>query len=125
MSDHNHPETINRDYIRLLQVMRRFVREEFSVSIRMTQDDAIELLLHYAGQSRNPVLQEMAKELRSFTRNEPVQEPAERAQSGVRLRYYRGAAIPMETEPRASEDVAPRKPSTGGGKRIYRGRVVD
>ena len=53
MSELKHPNEINRDYIRLLQAMCRFVREEFSVSIRMTQEDAIDLLLHFAGQSSN------------------------------------------------------------------------
>ena len=52
MSQHSHPSNINRDYIRLLQVMRRFVKEEFAVTIRMTQEDAVEQLLYHAGISK-------------------------------------------------------------------------
>lgn len=127
MSELNHPASINRDYIRLLQVMRRFVREEFAVSIRMTQEDAIEQLLHYAGESRNHVLQEMARELEEFTDNtsaEDVQE--EQAEGGAKVRYYRGAAIVVEEEDEKNAQAAAAEPKQppSGGKKIYRGRVV-
>lgn len=129
MPDLSHPTSINRDYIRLLQVMRRFVKEEFAVSIRMTQDDAIEQLLHYAEQSRNHVLQEMAKELQEFTRDEAGDESSvdESQEQTGNVRYYRGAAIVVDEEPAspAAPQQEENKAKPGGSKKIYRGRVVN
>jgi hypothetical protein len=116
----DHPTTINRDYIRLLQVMRRFIREEFTCDIRMTQKDAIEQLLHYAEHSRNHVLQEMGKELQEFVHQLPVVEENHAA----RVRYYRGAAVAINTdrhEIRETDVTA----APQGQKRIYRGQVID
>jgi len=126
MSELTHPSTINRDYIRLLQVMRRFVKEEFAITIHMTQEDAVDQLLHYAALSRNHVLQEMAKELRSFV-HIPEQEPqTENAgEHGTTVRYYRGAEI---IEEHSSPDATPEQEQETAGKqkkRIYRGQVVD
>jgi hypothetical protein len=120
VSEPKHPEQINRDYIRLLQVMRRFVREEFSVAIRMTQEDAVPQLLHYAAESRNHVLQEMGKELREMTQGSP--DPAERpdARDGEQVRYYRGVAIggarPVAKAVNAEVKSRP--------TRVYRGQVI-
>lgn len=125
MSELSHPDRINRDYIRLLQVMRRFVKEEFAVSIRMTQDDAITLLLDYADCSRNHVLQEMGKELREFTRREEIAAAEEDATANGNVRYYRGAAIVVEEDDDNPAPVpAAKKTEQNGGKKIYRGRVV-
>ncbi len=130
MSELKHPNEINRDYIRLLQVMRRFVKEEFSVAIRMTQEDAVEQLLLYADQSRNNVLQEMGKELREFafgpeTPAEAVEESS--AEEGVR--YYRGAPVVSHgdvSKAPEKETTPAEKPATQKSKptRVYRGRVV-
>lgn len=125
MSQQTHPTSIDRDYIRLLQAMRRFVREEFAVSIRMTQDDAIEQLLHYAGQSRNNVLQEMASELESYTHFEPesIDKESNSTESSEKVRYYRGVAIAVEEE--AETQAEESKASSSAPKRIYRGRVIE
>lgn len=120
MSNIDHPSSINRDYIRLLQVMRRFIREEFTCDIRMTQENAVEQLLHFAGQSRNHVLQEMGRELREFVQQLPVEE--ETGDSGRRVRYYRGAAIVIDDEQHTDETSAKPLPETP--KRIYRGQVI-
>lgn len=140
MSGLNHPSEINRDYIRLLQVMRRFVQEEFKVAIRMTQEDAVEQLLHYAGLSRNNVLQEMGNELREFTGGTIVTNSAEEAPADddKHIRYYRGVALAVEESATSATEVSataveeehalpppedsapqPKKPT-----RIYRGRAV-
>jgi hypothetical protein len=119
VSEPNHPEQINRDYIRLLQVMRRFVREEFSIAIRMTQEDAVPQLLHYAATSRNHVLQEMGKELKEMTQGSP--EPARpNARSGEQVRYYRGVAI-GGSKPVAKAGNAETKSRP---TRVYRGQVI-
>ena len=129
MSQPSHPASIDRDYIRLLQAMRRFVKEEFAVSLRMTQDDAIEQLLHYAGQSRNHVLQEMASELESYAGHmaeEPAANESNPGEPQGKVRYYRGAAIAVEQadeqnqEKESAERVSPSRP-----KKIYRGQVIN
>lgn len=129
MSELSHPDSINRDYIRLLQVMRRFVKEEFAVSIRMTQEDSIAQLLDYAERSRNHVLQEMGKELRDFTRREDAAAADEESMPHGNVRYYRGAAIATDEDEVSSAAPAPapavaKKVEQGNGKRIYRGRVI-
>lgn len=129
MSNIDHPSSINRDYIRLLQVMRRFVKEEFACDIRMSQEDALDQLLHFADRSRNHVLQEMGKELREFVQQLPeVTTEEEHDGSGRKVRYYRGAAIAVEEDddglPEASAPVE-KKPQPGNAKRVYRGQIID
>lgn len=117
MSQHSHPSNINRDYIRLLQVMRRFVKEEFAVTIRMTQEDAVEQLLYHAGISRNHVLREMALELRDFTADEQA-VPHAGSGGDEAVRYYRGATVAAD-----NADGQPERP--GRAKRVYRGQVIE
>lgn len=133
MSELNHPTSINRDYIRLLQVMRRFIKEEFAVTVSISQGDAIDQLLHYAEQSRNQVLQEMAKELQEFAHpeaagSEEKSESEERPKGKVR--YYRGAVIAVEDdddseEPSSMAETPTEKQKAPAPKKIYRGRVVE
>jgi len=130
VSELKHPNEINRDYIRLLQAMCRFVREEFSVSIRMTQEDAIDLLLHFAGQSSNNMLQEMGKELREFAYVPVTPEAAiaEELKGAEAVRYYRGAPVAgADDNGNASEKTKAEEPLKEKTKptRVYRGRVVN
>lgn len=125
MDQLNHPNQINRDYVRLLQAMRRFIKEEFSISIRMSQEDVITQLLHYGEQSRNSVLLEMSKELRELAYGpEPEAEQAteEKPQEGVR--YYRGAPVAdSKPAPEADTEEATSKEKRRP-TRVYRGQVV-
>lgn len=131
MAEVTHPNEINRDYIRLLQVMSRFIKEEFTLSIRMTQEDAVELLLHYAEQSRNSVLQEMGKELREFTYGPEAAEPAaaEPAAGEEGVRYYRGAPVAgsggsAKTPVKEKAPVEKAVPEKSKPTRVYRGQVI-
>ncbi len=121
MSNIDHPSSINRDYIRLLQAMRRFIREEFTTNIRMTQENAIEQLLHFSEQSRNRVLLEMGKELRELVQQLPIAEE-QSDYAGQKVRYYRGAAIAIDEEQHAKKIVATTLMESP--KRIYRGQVI-
>lgn len=132
MSELNHPNEINRDYVRLLQSMSRFIREEFSVSIRMTQSDAVEQLLHYAKQSENHVLQEMGKELIDITGiteqtpEHPTSEATTVEEGGVR--YYRGAPVAgskPETSQTADTPAAQVPKEKTKPVRVYRGQVIN
>lgn len=130
MTEPTHPNEINRDYIRLLQAMSRFIREEFSVSIRMTQEGAVEQLLQYAEQSRNSVLQEMGKELRELTYGPEPETPPEKTQAKEEeegVRYYRGAPVAGSGDAKSSakaEDKAEKAPVKNKPTRVYRGQVI-
>lgn len=134
MSDLHHPNEINRDYIRLLQAMSRFIKEEFALTIRMTQEDAVEQLLHYAEESRNSVLQEMGKELREFTYGpQPEEEEATGASHSNQeegVRYYRGAPVagsasPSQQADKSKESPAKADPAKNKTTRVYRGQIVN
>jgi len=111
--------------------MSRFIKEEFSLSIRMTQEDAVEQLLHYAEQSRNNVLQEMGKELREFTYGPEAAEPAaaEPAAGEEGVRYYRGAPVAgsghsAKTPVKEKAPAAKTAPEKSKPTRVYRGQVI-
>lgn len=124
MSESIHPNQINRDYVRLLQMMRRFVKEEFEVSIHINQDDAVSQLLHYSAQSQNPVLKEMAVELEGFTGQTPAPEQeATSPTEGEGVRYYRGVAIVDESAKKPAPD-AEKPEEKSRPTRVYRGRVI-
>lgn len=135
VSELNHPNEINRDYIRLLQSMSRFIREEFSVSIRMTQEDAVEQLLYYAELSTNHVLQEMGKELNEFAfrvtpQAETITATATASPSEEGGRYYRGVPVAdadhgNKTTAYASAEQAQTPKGRIKPVRVYRGQVIN
>ncbi|MBW6477190.1 MAG: hypothetical protein K0A95_08970 [Chromatiales bacterium] len=85
---------INRDYVRLLMVMHRFIKEAFNLSIRISDEDAPTQILKYGDKSRNHVLREMAIELRQMVK--PIQNGSS-AEPGAGndkiLRVYRGRPV--------------------------------
>jgi hypothetical protein len=118
MREQEQPSQIDRDYIRLLLVMRRFVREEYEIKIQISETGAIEKLLHYAGQSANVVLQEMGKELREILSHDSDDRTPATERT---VHYYRGIAQPVVTEsPQRKKEHLQEAPKT----RIYRGQVV-
>ena len=117
MSQQGEPSQIDRDYVRLLMVMRRFVRDEFDIKVAISEPDAAATLLEYAGRSRNEVLQEMGKELREILT--PVVEEKQSEASLEKVHYYRGVAQVVAT----SEEENTTSPPPAK-QRIYRGRVV-
>ena len=117
---------INRDYVRLLMVMRRFIKEEFNLSIRISDEDAPTRMLAYGDQSRNRVLREMAIELRQMVNPTPAETADEQTPppSTIPTARYRGAVVHrQEPGPRAEDKPGPK---SGGDKilRVYRGRPV-
>lgn len=125
MPDTSHPEQIDRDYVRLLQVMRRFVKQEFDVTIHINQDDVVSQLLHYAEQSTNHVLQEMGKELAEFTQHTPTTVDHDPQQEAEHVRYYRGAAIVDDRHKENSAAPAEQPKEKSRPTRVYRGQVVN
>ena len=113
MSHQGEPEQIDRDYVRLLMVMRRFVREEFDIKLAISEPDSATTLIDYADRSRNKVLQEMAKELRELLT--PAREEEER--SAEKVHYYRGVAqvVTSREESAAKQAPPPNSASTVNG----------
>lgn len=110
-ASYGEPAQINRDYVRLLMVMRRFIKEEFNQAIRISEEGAAARMLEYGEKSRNRVLREMAAELKGFVQPEPAQPTPPQAR-------YRGVAMAKET---GATDEAAKETAV---VRIYRGRPL-
>lgn len=128
---------LNRDYARLLLVMRKLIRNEFEVTIPLDRPETTILLLHYARRSADTMLHEMAKEL-----EELLAQPQQSATLGQahEAPRYRGAVIASpppnkaaHTEgvtwyrgvPMVGEEVVVPHREEKQAKRIYRGQVID
>jgi hypothetical protein len=102
---------LSRERVRLMLMMRRMVREEFGVTVLLSEEDAIEELLAFAARARNTLLRQMARELEALPATTPAAAPTEPA-----VLCYRGAPV------HASAAVPEAKPAEV--RRIYRGQVV-
>ena len=114
---------LSRDYARLLLVMRRMIREEFSVTVHLDEPDANDRLLGFAGRSENHMLKEMAAELASMLR-EQASRPDTSSNApgpGEEVAYYRGVPVRRE-KPRAAD---PAEHGSSATTRIYRGRKLE
>lgn len=110
---------LSRDFARLMLVMRRMIKQEFSVTIHLDSPDAGQELLAYARLSAQSMLKEMAIELETM-----LDETADHASPELakeppdRDVCYRGVpvnkAVAKEGDGMATEVAA----------RIYRGRRV-
>jgi hypothetical protein len=103
---------VSRELARLMLMMRRMIKEEFAVSIQLSDPAAADELLAFAERSRNTLLRQMARELEGHHRTsgaKPLRgEPAR----------YRGAAVRVQG---AAEKQS--KPATAT-RRVYRGQVI-
>lgn len=103
---------LSRERIRLMLMMRRMVREEFGVTVLLSDTEAAEELAAFAGRARNTLLRQMGRELEALAATEASSAPVEPAA----LRY-RGAAVAAEVPAAEAKPAAP-------VRRIYRGQVV-
>jgi hypothetical protein len=113
---------LSRDYGRLMLVMRRLVREEFSVTIHLDAPEAPEELLAFAERSNNFMLKEMATELEPMLVEREAQPDdllPEPEQSEENVTYYRGAPVKKATRSESSAEASHGEPT-----RIYRGQKV-
>lgn len=102
---------LSRERVRLMLMMRRMVREEFGVTVLLSDDNSQEELLAFADRARNTLLRQMGRELEALTTTAETAVPVEPA-----TLLYRGA--PVDAPAPASEA----KPADV--RRIYRGQVV-
>lgn len=136
------PETpyLNRDYARLLLVMRKLVRNEFEVILPLDRAETPILLVHYARRSRDTMLHEMANELEEMLAGPQVPEARETDVGQREVVRYRGAVVAAQPQPEhpATEEavwyrgvpqvenaaVLP-PPGARRVKRVYRGQVIE
>jgi len=110
----------SRDFARLMLMMRRMIREEFSVTVHLDEPEASDELLAFAERSDNAMLKEMAIELEPMVTDMTVQSGPVEAETPEKVTYYRGAPVTREKpKPTAAES---RKPDAM--PRIYRGQRV-
>lgn len=124
MSLREEPEQIDRDYVRLLMMMRRFVRDEFDVRVAISDTAAAQTLLDYASRSRNKVLQEMGSELSEILAPSPASSIEHASLQDEKGHFYRGVL----QQPKAPKSPSPEEGEaalSGSCKRIYRGRVIN
>lgn len=113
---------ISRDLARLMLVMRRFIKEEFSVTIHLDEPEAADELLAFAARSGNGMLHEMAKELEYLVapEDDAAGDKAEKSPApSSTTTYYRGAPVHQQAEVKETAE-----PVSASAKRIYRGRLV-
>lgn len=101
---------LSRDLARLMLMMRRLVKEEFTVTVHLDEGEAAEELLAFAARSRSSLLRQMARELEQcLEQNLPAP-----ANGDATPPHHRRAINDAPSAP------APRKTP----KRVYRGRVI-
>lgn len=103
---------LSRERIRLMLMMRRMVREEFGVTVLLSEAEATEELLAFAARTRNTLLRQMGRELEMLTTAEPDSLPEQAAPL-----CYRGAPVQAAAPAAEAQPVAVR--------RIYRGQVIN
>lgn len=108
---------LSRDLVRLMLMMRRMVKEEFSVTIQLSDPEAAHELLAFADRSRNTLLRQMARELETHG-SSPMSEAADSHAAPTSSRY-RGAVVPSGDTGTASGSPVASRP-----KRVYRGQVI-
>lgn len=112
------PESIDRNYARLLMLMQRLVREEFNIRVPLADADAASHLLSYANKSQNRELVEVRNELLEMLEPAVACSGAEAEQAArTRANYYRGVARDPGLKESDTQAITPRK-------RIYRGCQV-
>ncbi|NVK39304.1 MAG: hypothetical protein HWE18_15360 [Gammaproteobacteria bacterium] len=108
---------LTKDMIDIMQQLRKRLRSEFGVELKLSQPDIVQNILALVSKSHDQrtlllfadLEDMMGIELRVRT------EPAEEAQTSAK-RVYRGQVIPDVASESAAADNRP--------KRIYRGQVV-
>ncbi|PKM46684.1 MAG: hypothetical protein CVV05_03135 [Gammaproteobacteria bacterium HGW-Gammaproteobacteria-1] len=102
---------LSRERVRLMLMMRRLVREEFGVTVLLSDDNSLEELLAFADRARSTLLRQMGRELEALATAAAEPAPAETASL-----LYRGAPVHA---PAPATEVRP-----ADVRRIYRGQVV-
>lgn len=110
----NPASELSRERVRLMLMMRRMVREEFGVTVQLSDNDVTEELLAFAERARNTLLRQMGRELESLTGTDPVRTTPSPEPAAL---CYRGAAVAEEAP------TTEAKPATAV-RRIYRGQVI-
>lgn len=106
---------LSRDVVRLMLMMRRLIKEEFAVTVPISDKNAADELFAFAGRSRNTLLRQMARELEQQLN---VSQPDDTSppQEKPAVATYRGAPV---TQTGQESTLPAERP-----KRVYRGRTI-
>lgn len=117
---------LSKEMIDLLQQLRKRLRSEFGIELKLSQDDIVQKILHYVEKSKDQKTLLLFADLedmmgislpRSAVSPSPVKEPEpEHGQASKTKRVYRGQVIEDEPSFQPSKKDAP--------VRMYRGQVV-
>lgn len=105
-------QQLSRESIRLMLMMRRLVRDEFGVTVPLSDDEAAAELLAFATRARNTLLHEMARELEALLTVAP----------SAALSSAPAAAPSLTSAAPAPSAASAAKPADV--RRIYRGQVM-
>jgi hypothetical protein len=108
----------NRDTLERMTGLRRRIKQELGVTIRLSEPDALEQLLELSRSSQDATLQALGKELAEIISPAivPPVEPV-MAQGAIASRQYHGRTERLV-------DIVHPPNQAPAGVRIYRGQVV-
>ncbi|EAT12755.1 hypothetical protein HF888_13250 [Bermanella marisrubri] len=114
---------LSKEMIDLMQQLRKRIRSEFGVDLRLSQPDVVERLLELVNKSHDQktlLLFADLEDMMGISFEHPTQEKQESSDQHETIirRVYRGQVI--EERPARNESQA----KSASGKRIYRGQVV-
>ena len=106
---------LTKDMIDIMQQLRKRLRSEFGVEIKLSQPNVVQTILDLVKKSHDQRSQRLFADLEDM-RGIELMPRMEEQEEGTSKRMYRGQPIP--DSPRAGDSVDHRP------KRIYRGQVV-
>lgn len=106
---------LTKDMIDIMQQLRKRLRSEFGVELKLSQPDIVQLILEYVTKSHDQRTQLLFADLEDMMGVE-LMAPKEDAAAPPSKRMYRGQPIPDPVSGSTTQDTRP--------KRIYRGQVV-
>lgn len=107
---------LTKDMIDIMQQLRKRLRSEFGVEIKLSQPNVVQTILDLVKKSHDQRSQLLFADLEDMMGIELMGRPSEQEEGVTTKRMYRGQPIP--DSPRAGDSVDHRP------KRIYRGQVV-
>lgn len=114
---------LNKAVLDCMQALRRRLRDELCVDIRLSQPDAVETMLMACLRSSDQETRNLGIRLAEMS---DFQTPAKVAEPSTPVRQYRGHALPPDSAAPIAAAVEPvvADEAPRGSVRMYRGRRV-
>ncbi|WP_283788183.1 hypothetical protein QNI23_002680 [Bermanella sp. WJH001] len=107
---------LSKDMIDIMQQLRKRLRSEFGVELKLSQPDIVQSILNYVSKSHDQRTQLLFADLEDMMGVELMGRSEEKSEVPTTKRMYRGQPIEDASMSAALVDNKP--------KRIYRGQVV-